>query len=234
MDHRYIKKNEIIDRYILGKLSREEEEIFEKHYFKCDRCFRDVKEAEKLILSMKDAANKNLLSYEIEFKSSFLNNFKSIIFSPAFQIITICLLLLLIYPAWLGIFKTSILNIEIEEMKQPKANIENYFLEQVRGEEQLPSIKISIGKEEKRFVLNFNILEKVSHSPTYKGEIIDPKGTIVWRSEKLEAIGEYEVYSIACNSAFFKQGDYRLVIYEVDSITNKISNKILFNFNIIR
>jgi hypothetical protein len=42
MDHRYIEEHNIVDRYLMDRLSPEARLQFEAHYFKCDECFEQV------------------------------------------------------------------------------------------------------------------------------------------------------------------------------------------------
>lgn len=43
------QKSEVIDDYLLGRLSEEDREAFGRHYFECDRCFEELKFRENLI-----------------------------------------------------------------------------------------------------------------------------------------------------------------------------------------
>jgi hypothetical protein len=38
MEHKYVEEENIADRYLVGKLSLEEQEEFEKHYLECSKC----------------------------------------------------------------------------------------------------------------------------------------------------------------------------------------------------
>lgn len=47
MDHEYIENNQVVDRYVLGRLSEAEADVFEDHYLTCDECLRRLELAEK-------------------------------------------------------------------------------------------------------------------------------------------------------------------------------------------
>jgi predicted anti-sigma-YlaC factor YlaD len=38
MYHEYIEEHNIADRYLMGKLSAEEERLFEEHFLECQQC----------------------------------------------------------------------------------------------------------------------------------------------------------------------------------------------------
>ena len=43
MDCQSIRKRRLADEYIAGRLSADESEAYERHYFECDRCFADLR-----------------------------------------------------------------------------------------------------------------------------------------------------------------------------------------------
>jgi hypothetical protein len=55
MTHPEIEQREIFEGYLRGRLSPAEREAFEDHYFGCDQCFAQVKEAGIFAAGMRDA-----------------------------------------------------------------------------------------------------------------------------------------------------------------------------------
>ena len=242
MDHKKIKNEEIIERYILRKLPPDEEKLFEQHYFNCDLCFEAVKQAEKVIPVIKEAAERGVIEYppeEVKKESIFdylVDWFKSRTLSPIIVVTTAVLMLTMLYPAWRGIFFVSQLQQELNEIRKPQANIQSYYLEQkqigMRAEER--QIKISLDRPEKPFILNFNIFDRSIPDAKYKAEISDNIENVIWKDEDLKAIGEYEVFSIACPSSFFKNGIYTLKVCEINPKNEESVNEFLFTFEILR
>jgi len=48
MNHEYINSNQVIERYVMDKLSEEERDAFERHYLSCESCINDIDAAEVL------------------------------------------------------------------------------------------------------------------------------------------------------------------------------------------
>lgn len=56
MDCDRIMKEEITEKYLLGRLSETEQESFEEHFFECSRCFAEVETYRALQAELKQAA----------------------------------------------------------------------------------------------------------------------------------------------------------------------------------
>ncbi len=236
MDHKAIKEKEIIERYILRQLTAEEEKLFEEHYFECEQCFNEILATEKIILGLKDASAKDLLNTaEQKGKKSFgLNNLLNL-FSPppALALAATVLIVILIYPAWRGIFTVHQLQTEITNLQAPQIGTQNYFLETTRSEQDVQIIKMPANVKNQSFLLSFNILEKSIADPGYNAEIINQNERIIWETENLKGVGEYEVFTIICRSDFFNAGNYILKVYEINTEENKIYSEFNFSFNIV-
>lgn len=237
MDHKNIEDEEIVERYVLGKLSPEEEKEFEEHYFSCDNCFKEVRRTEWLVNLLREQAKRGELPLDQypERRPFFaLEWLKSPTRYPAAAAVLAVLLLILSYPAWQGILTVPKLKGTIEKLSRPQANIRSFSLQQTRGieEGQIPSI--GIGAEEGVFVLNFTILEKTIPNPQYEAEILNQEGKQIWKGKDLKGVGEYEVFSVACNTSFFREGIYTLKVLEIDPENGRITNKFPFPFRIVR
>ena len=75
-------------------------------------------------------------------------------------------------------------------------------------------------------------MEKSIPNPGYNAEIIDKDGQVIWKAEDLKDVGDYEVFTIICNSSFFNADDYILKVYEINT-ENKILSVFNFSFKII-
>ncbi len=227
MDHQKIAQEKTIERYLSGQLPADEERAFEEHYFGCDQCFAAIKEAEKVIPVMPVAAAKKA-------KPSF--NFQSWLEAfartPAFAVASMVVALALIYPAWRGIVTVTRLQGELQELRQPQANAQSYYLAQTRAGESAEGVAISVQPEDETFVLNFNILKSEISAPQYRAEIVDQNGKAIWQAEDLKAAGDYALFSIVCQSAFFNQELYTLKVYEVNPADQRVANEFAFPFEI--
>ena len=61
MLHKHIENEEVIERYVRNRLATEERLAFEEHFFACDDCFAKVREMEKFVAGIRDAAESGTL-----------------------------------------------------------------------------------------------------------------------------------------------------------------------------
>jgi Putative zinc-finger len=47
MDHAYIQEHQVVDRYVMGRLTEAEADRFEDHYLTCDECLRNLNLAQQ-------------------------------------------------------------------------------------------------------------------------------------------------------------------------------------------
>ena len=53
MHHQSVVERNLIERYVLGELSREEEAEVEEHFFACSVCASDIRHASRLVANLK-------------------------------------------------------------------------------------------------------------------------------------------------------------------------------------
>jgi len=235
MDHHKIEQEKIIERYIGGKLTKKEERAFEEHYFGCDQCFDAVKEMEKVIeASQKVAEGVDLIKPAKKPAFSLLEWLKSRFLIPvpipALGIAAV-LVLALLYPAYRGIFTMKHLE---KQLNQPRANVPIFYLEKTKDARETEILEIKLERPDDTFILNFNILERKLDKSKFRAEILDQQGKVIWQSDHLKGLGEYEVFSIACSGSFFHTGKYILKVYEIDSATQKHGKEFSYQFEIIK
>jgi tetratricopeptide (TPR) repeat protein len=61
MDCRTIRERQVADEYRAGRLTPEEAEAYERHYFECDRCFEDLRLRDRLADALR-AEGKGILA----------------------------------------------------------------------------------------------------------------------------------------------------------------------------
>lgn len=65
MTHPQIESDEIIERYVLGRLAPDERQAFEEHFLACDGCFEKVQDVERFRAGIRDAAGRGSLNEEL-------------------------------------------------------------------------------------------------------------------------------------------------------------------------
>lgn len=62
MKHQEIRDRDIVDRYLMGKLTQDEEQRFEEHYLDCPRCQEQLKQAALFRQSLKNVVDQKGLA----------------------------------------------------------------------------------------------------------------------------------------------------------------------------
>ena len=65
MDHAEIARARTVDRYLLGRLSPEEAERFERHYLACPECLAELATTEALVGGLRDVAAQEAVSASV-------------------------------------------------------------------------------------------------------------------------------------------------------------------------
>lgn len=61
MLHTQIQNDEVVERYVRNRLTPEDRQAFEEHFFACDECFEKVQAMERFAAGIRDAAERGLL-----------------------------------------------------------------------------------------------------------------------------------------------------------------------------
>jgi hypothetical protein len=59
MDHAYVEEHQVVDRYLMGRLTAEELERFEEHYLSCTECLDRLETTEDLARALKRVAGED-------------------------------------------------------------------------------------------------------------------------------------------------------------------------------
>lgn len=242
LNHKKIEEDEIIERYVMRRLSPEETEAFEEHLFGCGECFEKVKLTEKAISGIREAAKQGLLE-EKRHRSLhvFRERSKQLFTQPAIAIAAVVVTLLLLYPAFRGIFLAPRLQRQLEALRTPRVIDYSFSLEESprRSTDSIISgkssseMKITIPRKAEFFTLTFTILESNVPNPAYRAKILTRKNRVIWKTDHLKSLGEFGVYSILCPRSFFKAKTYLLKVEELDNQGNPTGRVHLFPFEII-
>ncbi|MFQ6094270.1 MAG: anti-sigma factor family protein, partial [bacterium] len=105
MDCEKIEREEIVDRYLLGELSDEEQKLFEEHYFGCDRCFQELRETEMMMCGLEILDREGALVFEEGMEKRRFKWPAWLTWRPSPVVATAMALLIvvLVYPAWRGL-----------------------------------------------------------------------------------------------------------------------------------
>jgi len=62
MTHDQIRDGEVIERYVLHKLTPAERQAFQEHFFECEECFQETNVAARFIAGVRDASRSGVLA----------------------------------------------------------------------------------------------------------------------------------------------------------------------------
>ena len=132
MNHEQIKRDDVVDRYVLGELNPELETAFEEHYFGCDQCFRELEATERMAHAVQEGFEQRELHIaKVKNKKGFwlFDLFRVPALSPALATVTSVCVLVLLYPAWRGIVTLPELERSVEQLQRPQANVQSIYLQ---------------------------------------------------------------------------------------------------------
>ena len=100
MTHGEIEEREIVEAYLRGKLSVNDRQAFEEHFFACEECFAEVRAAADFCDGVRHAAEAGLLP-EARTKDAAFGRW----WQPAFGLGWAAAAVLLVITVWLGFFE---------------------------------------------------------------------------------------------------------------------------------
>jgi hypothetical protein len=149
---------------------------------------------------------------------------ESIILRPVFVYI---LVLLLLYPAWLGIFKSGSGDLE------PRVIRKNYELQSIglrSGSEQQNTVLLE--KSSDFFSLSVSIPIDITEKLTYNAVILNNDKDIIWTEKNIQPLDQYGFFSVICSGEYFNDGEYLLRITEKGAVKEKLVESFDFPFEV--
>jgi hypothetical protein len=140
------------------------------------------------------------------------------------------LVLALLYPAWLGLFKRE----SKGKIGEP-VNISNLFVleqdNQRAAGEQLN--KIVLQKPSDIFAFSFVLPVKNQEDNIYQASISNIENKVIWQDDHLKFIDTFGTVIMVCPQKYFAGGKYVLTVIEKQKKSNEVINKYLFNFSLL-
>lgn len=225
-------EEKLIILFLKGKLTKDQEELFDDLYFSTTDFFEKVKETEKVSLAVNNAVRRGALNFAgaIAGRDSILERLQSFWSSPRIVLAAALLLLVILIP----VRQVFYLKSELDEMRKPRSFSAHSFAllpanDALRGGAN--EIKLSEGADD--FILNFNLPKKVSPGFRYAAQILDNQKKVVWEITDLKPAGQYEAFAILCNKEVFESGEYFLRVSKIDKRGEKTGEAYLFLFRIV-
>jgi len=185
MDHSEIERDDVVERYVAGKLTPDEEARFEEHYLDCPACIRAVEDAERLRRGLELVAAQELAA-----RRTVLAAATALLRSRPGALLTGLVLVLALLPASLAWRQAGRLGDELDaarnelaDERRPRINTPVLTLEPFRAGEP-PVQRISLTDEPEWIVVLVELGDAAEAS--YRATLVRSDGTSVWEADGLE------------------------------------------------
>jgi hypothetical protein len=196
----------------------------ENHLSSCQQCSNELEILTKVNQSLDDSKTETFIEGIIQRIREF---FAKPVLKPAYAYF---LILALLYPAWLGLFKRDGSQGRISE----PINIGNLFVlrqdDQRTAGEQLNTVVLD--KTSNLFAFSFVLPIKYPENNIYKASISNEENKVVWQDENLKFIDQIGTVIMVCPQKYFLDGKYTLTVTEKQRQSSLVLNKYLFNFSL--
>jgi hypothetical protein len=128
MDHKYIDQFDIIDQYLMRRLTEEESASFEEHFLDCPRCMDRLKTTRNYIQVLQ-AISVEQVSQKSDSKLRALHNFFQLSFGKPLAWAGVFLLLVIILSLVIGIRLVRQYRSEIAELKKASSQLAELYEE---------------------------------------------------------------------------------------------------------
>ncbi len=206
MDHSTIEKEHVVDRYLLGRLSAEEEERFVEHYMSCQECLDTLGRAEKMQRAIKHQAIEDA---EPEKKTA--GKLLTFPAGPKASLLALAaLLLLVILPSGLMQRQISELRAELDAARKAQNNVVLATLGAERGSGGAPTQIVRLEAEQQWIVfsLELNLLEH----EVYRATLRDEDEREIWASLDLLPTPS-DTLTLGLHSTALSPGDYNIQVH---------------------
>jgi hypothetical protein len=233
IDHDTTDVSGLIERYLRGELSADEEKAWEEHYFQCIECFNALEETAGIAQFIRVEAPNRPDWYEgtqprLSLVRSLTSAFKQ---APPWQSLLAAAMVLVVVglPALLGWMKVTSLEREWSVLQRPSVLGRSYVLQEGQRDE---TPAVSIPQDAGQFLLQFNLLAADEEPTSHSAQIDDSKGQVIWTANNLAGLGPYGTFAVSCHSSFFAPGTYHLRVNEIRAADGAVVNSFLFPFRV--
>ncbi|MEM7585545.1 MAG: zf-HC2 domain-containing protein [Acidobacteriota bacterium] len=170
MDHPQIDEQDVLERYLQGRLDRDDELAFEAHLLECEECFEQTRWADELGQGLRAAAAQDVVRAAASAGMLAWITSRGRRWGGALAIA-----LMLISS---GLYLRE--NARLREVMAPQINTPVFTLGSVRGS---TVSQVSLRESPEWIVLTM-ALPTVEH-PSYRADLVDAAGKTVWRGDGL-------------------------------------------------
>ncbi len=209
MTHTEIDRHDVVERYVAGKLSADDEARFEEHYLDCPACTQAIEDAERLRRGLAMVAAQDLVVRRSIFTAA-----ARVLRTGRGAMLAAALLVVLLLPAGLAWQRAGRLDAELAaarrelaDERRPRINTPILTLGLTRVDEP-PMQQISIAPEPEWIVLAVELGDAAR--PRYRAVLTAAAGdAVIWESAGLEPSYRGTV-TLSLHSSLLPPGEYVL------------------------
>lgn len=210
MDHRYIEENNLVERYVLGRLPVEEQIRFEEHFADCEACVSELELADDfgatLRATVADDAHRVVQAGRMALIARWFRGPRAAMFSG------LLVLVALLPSLWL-MSENRRLAGDIETLGQPRAGIPSFLLTTTRDVDGAAAPLLSVPAGESWLTLAIEVGET---SARYDATLFDAEGGVLWSDRTLEP-NLWSVLQMTFPVRLLPAGEYRLELVGRDA-----------------
>lgn len=124
MTHQEIEQEDVVERYVKGRLAPEERLAFEEHFFACDECFAEVMTTEDLVAGVREVARRDSLARPHSASGILAELWRRGWLSPAALVPTAAAVFLAVGTGWLLLVQVPHLRRELASERLARTQIE--------------------------------------------------------------------------------------------------------------
>ena len=212
MDHAQIERDDVVERYVTGRLDPQELTSFEEHFLDCASCCDAVEDAERLQLGLEQVAAE-------EVNRALRQGFFAALLARARGPLAIAFTLLAAVGSGLAwrdhqrlTSELATLEDTLAEERRPRVNTPVLTFAGRRGDGAVR--QISLRDEPEWIVLAIELAEPVAER--YRATLSGAAGAELWHSSELEPSFEATL-TVSLHSSLLPPGDYELAVGELPS-----------------
>lgn len=196
----------------------------EDHLVVCNECAEEFRLLQLVNSSLDQGSQESFIE---RLHQVLVNFFEGRYLRPVYAYL---LILLLVYPAYLGIFRKGSEPVEINE---PVTVQKLFVLEAADSRSMGQSInRILLEKSPELITLSFNIPVSVDEVSSYHVFIKDMDDKTIWEEKNVIPADAFGNIIIMCSTQFFTEGNYSITAENKGSRKENETNRYQFGFNV--
>lgn len=204
MGHEEIEADNLVERYVLGRLPPDEQVRFEEHFAGCRACVEQLELAGELNAGIREAAGEDTRLV--------IGGGVAALLARHRRWITPFAIVFLALPAvWLAI-QNQRLRGDLTDLQRPLANVPTFLLAVARdAATPVPTLEVPAGQPWLTLSVEVLSIEAELGVESYTAVLEDVAGRVLWWEEALEP-NLWDVLLVTLPRALLPPGEYRLVL----------------------